>query len=86
MMNPAVRLKNIQNRRCHAVVVTIMPNIFQSGVPQKGETFDVLLEHKNIKIERIVSSDKISDFEMGRLNDLLEHFPRAKEEIIFLTS
>jgi len=36
-------------------------NIFQTKTPEQGETFKLLLEHKNIKIERITSSDKIPD-------------------------
>jgi len=35
-------------------------NIFDYTVPKQGEQFDTLLEHKNVKILRIVSS---SDFE-----------------------
>lgn len=36
-------------------------NICNVDIPKEGEIFDILLEHKNIKIERIVSSDKIPD-------------------------
>jgi len=36
-----------------------MLNLFDSRVPKIGEQFDTLLEHKNIKIVRIVSSDTI---------------------------
>ena len=32
-------------------------------MPQSGETFTTLLEHKNIKINRIVSSNKLDDTE-----------------------
>lgn len=39
----------------------VFDNIFQTAIPNKGETFSTLLDHKNIKIERIVSSDKIPD-------------------------
>lgn len=35
--------------------------IFKMKTPKEGEIFDILLEHKNIKIERIVSSDEIPD-------------------------
>ncbi len=34
-------------------------NLHHYTVPNKDETFDTLLEHKNIKIIRIVSSDKL---------------------------
>ncbi|MDY0195807.1 MAG: cupin domain-containing protein [Sulfurovaceae bacterium] len=34
-------------------------NIFDYTIPQKGEDFTALLEHKNVKIVRIVSSDKL---------------------------
>jgi len=34
-------------------------NLYDYTVPKKDETFDTLLEHKNIKIIRIVSSDKL---------------------------
>ena len=30
-------------------------------IPEEGEIFETLLKHKNIQIERIVSSDKIPD-------------------------
>ena len=36
-----------------------MKNIFKINVPEAGELFETLLQHKNIRIERIVSSDKI---------------------------
>jgi cupin 2 domain-containing protein len=32
-------------------------NIFKTKLPIQGESFDSLLEHKNIKIERIVSTE-----------------------------
>lgn len=35
-----------------------MDNIFNFKVPKKGEIFDQLLKNKNIKIERIISSEK----------------------------
>ena len=38
-------------------------NIFDYITPQSGETFTTLLEHKNIKINRIVSSDKLDQTE-----------------------
>jgi len=34
-------------------------NIFDFGIPKAGETFTTLLEHRNIKINRIVSSDTL---------------------------
>ena len=34
-------------------------NIYDCIIPQNGETFISLLEHKNIKINRIVSSENI---------------------------
>jgi len=33
-------------------------NLFDYTIPEKDETFDTLLSHKNIKIMRIVSSDQ----------------------------
>ena len=36
-------------------------NFFQTKIPKKGEIFETFFEHKNIKIERIVSSNKIPD-------------------------
>ena len=38
-------------------------NIHDYILPQNGETLTSLLEHKNIKINRIVSSDKIEPIE-----------------------
>lgn len=38
-------------------------NIYDYITPQGGETFTTLLEHKNIKINRIVSSDNLDDTE-----------------------
>ena len=38
-------------------------NLFDYISPQKGETFTPLLEHKNIKITRIVSSSRIEPSE-----------------------
>jgi cupin 2 domain-containing protein len=34
-------------------------NIFDHRIPQNGEEFTTLLEHRNIKIVRIVSSDDL---------------------------
>ncbi len=36
-------------------------NIYDYTTPQSGETFTTLLEHKNIKINRIVSSDNLDE-------------------------
>ncbi len=36
-------------------------NLYRYTTPTNGETFKTLLEHKNIKIIRIVSSDDIDD-------------------------
>ncbi len=36
-------------------------NLFDGSTPEKDETFDTLLLHKNIKIVRIVSSEYIDD-------------------------
>ena len=36
-------------------------NIYDYITPKNGETFTTLLEHKNIKINRIVSSDKLEE-------------------------
>ncbi len=38
-------------------------NIYDYLTPQSGETFTTLLEHKNIKINRIVSSDDLEETE-----------------------
>jgi len=38
-------------------------NIFDTITPKHGETFITLLEHKNIKINRIVSSSNIKPVE-----------------------
>ena len=38
-------------------------NLFDYVTPNKGETFSSLLEHKNIKINRIVSSSKVEPIE-----------------------
>ena len=34
-------------------------NLFHTPTPQKGEHFTTLLEHKNVKINHIVSSDTL---------------------------
>ena len=34
-------------------------NLFDTHIPETGETFTTFLEHKNVKIVRIVSSDQI---------------------------
>ncbi len=36
-------------------------NLFDYIAPQQGETFTTLLEHKNIKINRIVSSEDLEE-------------------------
>ncbi len=38
-------------------------NIFDTITPKHGETFTTLLEHKNIKINRIVSSSDVKPVE-----------------------
>lgn len=38
-------------------------HIYESLIPKIGETFNTLLEHKNIKINRIVSSDNVDNTE-----------------------
>jgi cupin 2 domain-containing protein len=38
-------------------------NLYKFTVPKNGEDFTTLLEHKNIKIIRIVSSDQIEPIE-----------------------
>jgi cupin 2 domain-containing protein len=38
-------------------------NLYDYTTPQTGETFTTLLEHKNIKINRIVSSDHVEETE-----------------------
>ena len=44
-------------------------NIYDYITPKSGETFSTLLEHKNIKINRIVSSDNIEDTEYLQKED-----------------
>jgi len=36
-------------------------NLYDYTIPKKDETFDTLLSHKNIKIIRIASSDKLEE-------------------------
>ena len=38
-------------------------NIFDTVTPKNGETFTTLLEHKNIKINRIISSSNLEPIE-----------------------
>lgn len=38
-------------------------NLYDALTPLSGETFTTLLEHKNVKINRIVSSDNIEETE-----------------------
>ena len=38
-------------------------NIFDTITPKDGETFTTLLEHKNIKINRIISSSNVKPIE-----------------------
>lgn len=38
-------------------------NIFDTITPQTNENFTTLLEHKNIKINRVVSSDNVEPIE-----------------------
>jgi len=38
-------------------------NIFNTITPQTNENFTTLLEHKNIKINRVVSSDNVEPIE-----------------------
>lgn len=38
-------------------------NIYDYSTPKNGETFSTLLEHKNVKINRIVSSDALAKTE-----------------------
>ena len=44
-------------------------NLFDYTVPDRDESFDTLLEHKNIKVVRIVSSDNIDDKEYCQVED-----------------
>ena len=47
--------------RCNAD--ELLGNIFEYEIPKRGEVFDTLLSHKNIKIIKIVSSNDIEDIE-----------------------
>jgi len=38
-------------------------NLYETVIPPRGETFTALLEHKNIKINRIVSSSALEPAE-----------------------
>ena len=44
-------------------------NIYDYITPQSGETFTTLLKHKNIKINRIVSSNTLDDTEYMQEED-----------------
>jgi cupin 2 domain-containing protein len=44
-------------------------NIYDYRSPQSGETFTTLLEHKNIKINRIVSSSELVPVEYMQEDD-----------------
>lgn len=44
-------------------------NIYDYTTPQIGETFTTLLAHKNIKINRIVSSDHLEETEYRQEED-----------------
>jgi len=44
-------------------------NLFDAIAPQKGETFTTLLKHKNIKINRIVSSSNVEPIEYNQEED-----------------
>ncbi|SFV69621.1 Uncharacterized conserved protein [hydrothermal vent metagenome] len=44
-------------------------NLYDYKTPQKGETFHTLLEHKNIKISRIISADTLEDKEYIQKED-----------------
>jgi len=44
-------------------------NIYDTIVPKSGETFTTLLEHKNIKINRIVSSSDVEPIEYKQEED-----------------
>ena len=36
-------------------------NLFDFAIPDSGESFDTFLDHRNIKIVRIVSSDRLEE-------------------------
>ena len=44
-------------------------NLYDFITPKNGENFTTLLEHKNIKINRIVSSDSLEDTEYVQEED-----------------
>ena len=44
-------------------------NIFDTITPKQGETFTTLLEHKNIKINHIVSSSNLEPVEYAQDED-----------------
>ena len=44
-------------------------NIYDYLIPQSGETLTTLLEHKNIKINRVVSSDDLKATEYKQEED-----------------
>ena len=44
-------------------------NIYDYITPQSGEDFTTLLEHKNIKINRIVSSDNVEPVKYNQEED-----------------
>ncbi len=44
-------------------------NLYNYTIPEKDEIFDTLLEHKNIKIIRIVSSDLLEEKEYCQEKD-----------------
>lgn len=75
-------------------------NIYDYITPQSGETFTTLLEHKNIKINRIVSSEDVNETEYlqeedewlilleGKATLILDHKEKElkKGDILFIPS
>lgn len=75
-------------------------NIYDYLTPQSGESFTPLLEHKNIKINRIVSSEDVNETEYlqeedewlilleGKATLLLDHKEKelVKGDIFFIPS
>ena len=75
-------------------------NIYDYLTPQSGESFTPLLEHKNIKINRIVSSEDVNETEYlqeedewlilleGKATLLLDHKEKelVKGDILFIPS
>lgn len=75
-------------------------NIYDYITPQSGETFTTLLEHKNIKINRIVSSEDVNEIEYlqeedewlilleGKATLILDHKEKElkKGDILFIPS